>query len=220
MIWASRVASRVDVFPQTLSKCLSTTLDTVDPELAPMLVSAYGLDISASSNTPHSTQAVLEFGNDITFSLPAYSMMDAWSKASGSEGKAFLYHFDCPNPWDGPWKGQATHGLDLMFVLQNYRDHLSEGQQSCGERFASDIITFVNGNDPWPKTRGNRHQQPMVYLAAPSGEKDNSSLVSDMYSSVLNRRKILQTQVREDYRDMLFDSWQMFMDSPTDASVT
>ena len=140
--------------------------------------------------------------------------MSTWPKALTPNANTFYYHFDCPNPWGGPWKGHATHGLDLLFTLQTYHDHLALGQQYCAERFASDFVAFVNGKDPWlAPPRHGRHGSK-VYFAAPDDEKDESLFVTDESSPELRRRRILLTVLKEEYWDRLFDAWQMFLEGP------
>lgn len=76
------------------------------------------------------------------FAVAAREFAREWSLA-GLE--AFLCRFNCPNPWDGAWKGHATHILDLAFLLLNYNQYLSKGQQQAAERFADDVIACARG---------------------------------------------------------------------------
>jgi len=63
---------------------------------------------------------------------------------------AYVYHFNEPNPWEGPWKGEATHVLDVAFLFQNYNDYLSEAQRRSAQTLAEDLIEFLYGRAPFP----------------------------------------------------------------------
>ncbi|CAG8909735.1 unnamed protein product [Penicillium egyptiacum] len=90
-------------------------------------------------------EAILRFANDISFFIPVLNYGQCWS------GKAFIYHFNEPNSWDGPWKGYATHILDVSYLFQNYNEALSEPQRAVASQFALDLIAFSSGCAPWPK---------------------------------------------------------------------
>lgn len=80
---------------------------------------------------------------DIAFLAPALTYARSWSS------RAYLYFFNEPNPWAGPWKGKATHILDVAFLFQNYNDFLEPGQRKAAEKFAEDVVLFMNGTEPW-----------------------------------------------------------------------
>lgn len=203
----------MDVFPKTLARCLKNVLDPIDIDLASAIVSGYELDISAMGNTPTTTLSVLKFGNDIAFAQAASTLAQTWAGSGVAEAKAFLYHFNCPNPWDGPWKGEATHALDIVFALQNYRDHLSPGQRRSAVRFAEDIITFVNGKDPWQSYELGRPVS-MIYFAKAEGQEDESKLVANGSLEHGGRRSVLQEFAKKGLLDKVMDAWQMFMQGP------
>ncbi|KAK5239916.1 hypothetical protein LTR40_014164, partial [Exophiala xenobiotica] len=69
--------------------------------------------------------------------------------AKAMSGRALLYHFNEPNPWDGPFKGESSHILDVAFLLQNFVEHLGAEQQKPSKKFGSDFIDFVNGEKPF-----------------------------------------------------------------------
>ncbi|KAL1870084.1 hypothetical protein Plec18167_007602 [Paecilomyces lecythidis] len=185
-------------------------------KIAPTLISAYALDTNAVSNTLQTTLPILNFGNDIMFSLPARAFARAWSHSrspvKGTE--SFLCHFNCPNPWDGRWKGYATHVLDLNFVLQNFREDLSRGQRESAERYARDIIAFVHGESPWDAYEVDARPGSTVYYAPVDGEQDGSRFVPDEESESTGRRDIFQKVVGEALFDELVDVWQLFMAGP------
>lgn len=215
MIWGLRIAARKDSFPQTLKNFLSNVLDPIDEKLTPAILEAYGIDHSVTSNTPQSTIPVLNFGNDITFALPAISYTRTFSVQTATDTKTFLYHFNPPNPWEGPWKGYATHGQDLMFVLQNYAEYLFPGQHHSAERFARDVITFINGTDPWPQFNGEKQAGSMIYYATIIGDKDESRYIADEVPTLTGRRNILTEVIKDPaVLDKLLSAWQMFMRGP------
>lgn len=88
---------------------------------------------------------ILQFATDICFLFPAITFAKGWP------GKAHLYHFNEPNPWNGQWKGEATHVLDVAFLFQNFNEHLQPEQKAVAVKFAQDVIGFVNGKCEWKK---------------------------------------------------------------------
>lgn len=168
--------------------------------------------MSATRNTPESTKAVLNFGGDITFFLPAVCWAGAWPQLS--RGDSFLYHFNCPNPWDGLWKGRATHDHDLMLLLQNYNEFLSAGQRKCAERFAEDIIKYVNGGIPWAPIEPTKPPEAMAYYASATGESDESQICSHTTIDQAQRRDFLVKLGREEHLDKLLETWSLFMRGP------
>ena len=214
MAFSFRVAGRTDILPKTLIACLSETFDPIDPRIAREIAAAYGIDGAAESNTRENLMPVLHYGNDVMFALPARELVRAWSSADVPGTEAFLCHFNAPNPWDGPWKGYATHIQDLAFVLLNSHDTLSAGQRLCAERYAKDIISFVNGGNPWPAYEGGVKEGAMAYFAPVEGDEDESEFVPTEDPERTGRRDRLQTIVGEGLFDKLVDTWQMFMAGP------
>jgi carboxylesterase type B len=207
----SRVAGRNDILPQTLAQCLATVFDSIDTKIAPAIISAYGLEIDAKSNSQETTKACLDFAADVSFALPTRYL--ARSLAAVDECKAYLCHFNCPNPWDGTWKGYATHALDIIFVLQNYRHHLSVGQRLCAERYAKDVIAFVNGAEPWP-VYSTEQPGSMVYCAPTEGDKDESEFVPTQTPEKTGRKNDLVELVGEEWLDKLVEACQKFLVGP------
>ena len=113
----------------------------------------------------------------------------------------------------GPWKGYAGHVLDIAFALQNYRELLSTGQRLCAERFAKDVIRFVNGADPWDAWERAKPGS-MVFFAPAEGNKDESVFVPDENPQKTGRRAILQKLAKGELFDKVMDTWQMFMAGP------
>lgn len=132
-----RKAGIASSFVQSATKTLGA-----QSELATTLLETYGI----RSETPDDEALIkiLEFATDIGFTAPVLEMAHGWPTT------AFVYHFNEPNPWDGPYKGKSTHILDVAFLFQNYNDYLSLEQRKSAEKFAKDLIAFVNGHDPYP----------------------------------------------------------------------
>lgn len=214
MGFSSRVRDRSDILPKTLAQCLSTVFDPVDTNIAPAITSAYGLDIGARSNSSAMTKKCLDFAADVSFALPTRYLTRSWASSSVPDSRAYLCHFNSPNPWEGPWKGHATHALDIIFVLQNYREHLSAGQRRCAERFAGDLIAFVNGAEPWSAYGADGKPGAMVYYAPMEGDKDESEFVSTGLPEKTGRTNILVDLVGEERLDMLVQACQMFLIGP------
>lgn len=214
MAFSFRVATRTDILPRTLIACLSRTLDPIDPQLAKEIISAYNIDGSAKVNTRENLEPVLHFGNDIMFALPARQLARGWSASRVPGAEAFLCHFNAPNPWDGPWKGHATHIQDLAFVLMNSHESLSPGQRLCAERYAKDIISFVNGGTPWPAHEAGGKEGAMTYFASENADQDGSEFVPVEDPERTNRRDHILRIVGEELLDKLVDAWQMFMAVP------
>jgi carboxylesterase type B len=205
------VAARSDILAKTLATNLAAALDPIDPRLAPSIISEYGLDSTATDNTPESLKAVLDLATDICFALGARTFARSWSAEPDAE--AFLYHFNVPNPWDGPWKGHATHILDIAFLLQNYREHLPPGQQKTADRFTRHVIGFVNGGSPWPAHQAAQGGV-MVYYAQEQGDDDQSRFVENEAPGETGRRVILQTLMKQEWWDKVMEAWELFMKGP------
>lgn len=209
----SRLAPRTDILPQTLAECLHSVFDPIDTNIAPAIASAYGLDVNARINSLESTKPCLDFAADVLFALPTRYLTRALAAADDSNNKVYLCHFNCPNPWDGPWKGHATHALDIIFALQNYRGYLSAGQQQCSERLAKDLIAFVNGEEPWPAY--DRHRPgSMVYFASMEAERDASEYIRTLDPAKTGRKTDLVDLVDEESLDKLVQACQMFLVGP------
>lgn len=86
---------------------------------------------------------ILDFANDISFHALASAYASAWKRT------AYRYRFREPNPWDGPWKGHATHVLDVAYLFLNYTESMSKSQAKLASDFATDIIHFINGKAPF-----------------------------------------------------------------------
>jgi len=206
--------------PKTLAQNLAAVLDPIDPTLAPAILSGYGLDTSATTNTPQVIKPVLDLATDICFALGATAFARTWSSPGTLEQlgtEAFLARFNVPNPWDGPWKGHATHILDIAFVLQNYREQLSPGQQKSADLLTKHVIAFVNGGSPWAAYKSGTEEGAMVYYAPEQSQEDESRFVPDEAPGRTGRRHVLQKLMKQDVFDKVMEAWEALMKGPQAA---
>ncbi|KAK7696693.1 hypothetical protein SLS64_014310 [Diaporthe eres] len=89
------------------------------------------------------TVGFLHFAHDVV-QLAATSLI-----ASRWPGPAYVFHFNEPNPWEGRFKGVASHLLDTAFLFQNYEEYLDEEQAASGRTFGRHLIEFVSGEEPY-----------------------------------------------------------------------
>lgn len=128
---------------------LSATLKSQEQSLQKIFES---YNITSNVSDDEALKNILRYMTDVHFYAPVTELAKSWPQSS------FVYHFNVPNPWEGPDKGEASHILDVAFLFQNFNDFLSAEEQDIARRFAKDIITFVYGEDPYPvhnqETRG------------------------------------------------------------------
>ena len=148
----------------------ATAAKTLDghPKVLKSLLEHYSLDESATSTLTDDEALinVLKFISDAAFFVPAVEMAANFAK------DAFVLFFNEPNPWDGLFKGHSSHILDVAFLLQNYNEYLDEAQKASAITFATDVITFVNGQSPWESFNGGRN----VAASYANGKKTVSEL--------------------------------------------
>ena len=149
-----RLDSIYQYFVKTLQTHLSDKVDDVNTILE-------GYDLKSDDSSVVAMKKILEFVTDVQFYGPTIAIAQGWPTSS------FVYQFNEPNPWEGPLKGQANHILDVAFLFQNFNDHLEKGQRETAVKFAKDVITFINGQDPYP-TRLELKRGAQIY--GPPGE--------------------------------------------------
>lgn len=180
------LGGRTDNLNASLKKCLEIVLAD-DSSKIPAVLQAYGIDETKDDKMP-----VIHFINDIIFAQGAKAVAQAWAATGSRLGtKAYLTHFNLPNPWDGPWKGHATHALDTAILLGNYNEYLSEGQKACAEKMTGDFLSLVYGKEPFPAYSGADDGKSMVYFAGADSKEDVSHVVSDSDESNTGRRGFL-----------------------------
>ncbi|CAG5169765.1 uncharacterized protein ALTATR162_LOCUS7077 [Alternaria atra] len=121
------------------------TLST-HPDVAEQLLKSY--NITPETPDDEGILSVLRFASEISFYAPSRAFAKGWPNTADS--KFFLYHFNEGIPWEGRFKGEAGHILDVSYLFQNYNEHLDDAQQKVAREYGEDFIKFVNGEDPWP----------------------------------------------------------------------
>ena len=122
------------------------------PEAASLLLSSYNITPSASDEEV--VLSILRFASEISFYAPALAFAKGWPQTK--DNKFFLYHFNEGIPWEGRFKGEAGHILDVAFLFQNFNEFLSDEQKAVARAYGEDFIEFMNGNDPWPPVEGDK----------------------------------------------------------------
>ncbi|KAF2660705.1 para-nitrobenzyl esterase [Lophiostoma macrostomum CBS 122681] len=105
------------------------------------VLKAYNL--TPSTDDDIAMRTILEYATDIAYAGPALAFARSW------HGKAYYYHFNEPNPWDGLFKGCSTHVLDAAFLFQNYNEKLSPEAREVAVSLAKAFLNFANGTEPW-----------------------------------------------------------------------
>jgi carboxylesterase type B len=182
--------------------CLSITKSLSSHSgLAERLLSAYGL--TPETDDEAGLFKVLQVANDINFYIPTTTLTETLSEHMDT----YVYRFNEPNPWDGPWKGHATHVLDIAFLTQNFNEFLDDKQKATAIQFAKDVITFVNGKQPWDRTSIEDSRAKVL------GPHGNLEVVDDKPEKV-GRRSIMTELGEEVGFDVLNDAFNSFMAPP------
>lgn len=87
--------------------------------------------------------------SEMRFYFPALTALKGWRSASPVK-RADRYHFHIPNPFDGMFKGIASHELDVTYLLQNFREHFDQSDRNIANQMTDRVVGFVNG-DGWTK---------------------------------------------------------------------
>lgn len=198
------LSHRPDNLAETLTRSLAAVF--ADPSSVPdALTKAYGIDPSQ----PKDKLPVLHFINDIIFAQGAKAIAQAFAQIQ--DEKVYLSHFNLPNPWQGPWKGHASHALDIVILLGTFNDFLGPGQKACAQHMTDDFLRLAHGEEPFPPFSDG--EQAMVYFAEEQGDKDESKLVKEVDPSLTGRRRILDEVAagRPEVLDQLLAAFGLFM---------
>ncbi|KAF4545741.1 Carboxylesterase [Lasiodiplodia theobromae] len=124
-----------------------------DEAVAEKLFAAYG--IQAGSDAKKALRAIVALASDLLFRAGARAYVEKWPAAEevatggGEEGKAWLYRLAFPNPWPGPWHGEASHIMDVALVFLNFEEALpGEGYKEAARQWAERVLRFVAGEGP------------------------------------------------------------------------
>jgi carboxylesterase type B len=137
------LAERKDGIASALHMSLTNSLDKA---VAGAVLEAY--NISPTTADDEAMKSILKLATDIAYCAPALAY------ARSFPGKTYYYQFDEPNLWNGVFKGYATHGLDLVFLLQNFSEKLGEREKHFGKHFAKGFVSFAHGLEPWKGFEG------------------------------------------------------------------
>lgn len=127
-----------------IAKAFCTSINnsfSSEPSVAQAIFQSYNIE-PATPDEP-AMMSIIQFGTDINYFAPAVAYAEGWP------GTAYYYQFNEPNPWDGPFKGYATHALDVAYLFQNFNEKLTAEQQAVAKAFAEDVVRFANGEAPW-----------------------------------------------------------------------
>lgn len=211
IIGITALAGRSD----NLAVALRRSLEAVFPDDAAKVTAVlegYSIDESKDDRLP-----ILNFINDIVFALGAKSTAQAWARAASRlDTKAYLTHFNMPNPWDGPWQGHASHAFDTATLLGNYNEFFGDGQKACSEKMAADLIAFASGKEPFPPYSGESGGTAMVYYAGVSSKEDVSNAAIDSDESGTGRRSILDQVAagNPEVLDKLLGAFSLLLQGP------
>lgn len=135
-------------FQKSASKTLSDY-----PDALASILDHYSLSEVATSNLTddEALTNVVKFITDVAFFIPAIEI------AATLPRDTYVITFDEPNPWDGPFKGSASHILDVAFIFQNYNSKLNATQKAGAVQFGTDIVLFVNNKTPWKAFNRGKH---------------------------------------------------------------
>jgi hypothetical protein len=129
----------LDARQEGLAVAFSASLEEhlSSPSAAKATLEAYGI----ASTTPdeEAMDAIINFATDIGYAIPAFVY------AQSFKGSVYRYHFNEPNPWDGPFKGSSTHSLDIFYLFQNYNEKLSPEARHVAAALAKYFINFATG---------------------------------------------------------------------------
>jgi len=154
---------------------------------------------------------MLELANDIGWYAPTVAYAENFSApANGGTQNAYVYRFNEPNPWDGPWKGHANHILDVAFLFQNFNGYLSGEQKSTAEAFAEDVFDFCYGKPGWNAWESGK-KAARVY--GPNGKIE---ALEDEPEKVGRRKALFELagMIGTDGLDALADAFNSFLKAP------
>lgn len=129
------------------------------------LLSYYGISTAKDDETAY--LKVLEFATDIIYAIPNDLFAEAWP------GSRYVYHFNEPNPWEGPFQGHATHILDVAFLFKNFDEKLNAHARGVAGAFSDNMIKFINGEAPW-KASTTDSPAAFIYQQGVNGVRDTS----------------------------------------------
>ncbi|KPM40140.1 hypothetical protein AK830_g6442 [Neonectria ditissima] len=175
MAYLGLLSRKVGIATAFRSSATKSLLDY--PDSLASLLDHYSLSESATRTLTDDEALfkILAFISDVAFFMPAIEL------ASNFPGDSFVFAFNERNPWEGLFKGHASHILDVAFLFQNFNESLDEAQRASAEAFGRDVISFVNGQAPWKAFNAGAHGVGVYtnggreYVEPPAQEKTGRS---------------------------------------------
>lgn len=189
---------RLEGMEEAFTESIEHTL--CDSATRQQLLEGYNIHNAYADSMNNTADKVLHFANDIGFYAPLISIASGWPK------KAYVFHFNEPNPWPGRYQGVATHILDAAFLFQNYNEFLDDAQQESARAFGEDFIDFVVGKEPFPP-----------YVAAEGGAmvygpgEQKEKFVKGKKSEDYGRRSMIFKLAESSSLEKLSDAWDVFL---------
>jgi carboxylesterase type B len=137
--------SRILDRPHSLDRLKAACAKFLTPDETERLLAAYQLDRELSTEQTKAAELVL--ASELRFYDPARRIHSGWKAAKKNSAR---YHFHVSNPFEGDYKGIASHELDVAFLLQNFNDQLDERNRKIAQAMADHFIGFVYG-EAWAR---------------------------------------------------------------------
>jgi len=184
-----------------IANALATSLhNNLPSNAATTVLEAYG--IHPTTEDDEAMKLIIDLATDIAYAAPALAY------ARSFPGKTYYYHFNEPNPWDGPFKGCSTHMLDAAFLFQNFNEQMPPRAQKVAEALAADFVKFANGVKPWAEYEKGAGQ---VRTYGPSDKSVTGIAGNNEWDN--GRRDVLWKLSEEGKVDLdrLSAAWDMFI---------
>jgi len=136
--------------------------------------------------------------HDICFYAPTLS----YARYLSAKKDVYMYRFNELNPWEGEWKGESSHVLDIAFLFMNYNDYLEPGQKKQAENFAEFFLRFVNGQAPWQQWKEGQEVAMVM-------EGGKAELKKDVPSETGRREEFIKLGKEVGF-DKLLSVWGQF----------
>lgn len=135
--------TRILDHPHVLERLRDACATYLTPSETNDLLSAYKLHDSGSNATTTKEEQIDRLRalvSELRFYLPTLAVHRGWQNRP-----SMRYHFHVPNPFPGPFKGLASHELDVAFLLQNFNQQMNEEARAVAQGIADWFIGFANG---------------------------------------------------------------------------
>jgi carboxylesterase type B len=184
-----------------IAAALSTSLHAnIPPIAAKATLNAYC--ITPATADDEAMAAIIDLGTNIAYHAPALAYARSFS------GRTYQYHFNEPNPWEGPFKGCSTHMLDAAFLFQNFNELLPPEAQVVAKRFAADFLRFANGEQPWQNFERNAGK---VKVYGPSNERVSDVVKGNGWGSGRRDTLFKLSEAGKIDLDELSGAWDLFI---------